>query len=161
MTEFVKAASEDAGTIAALRQRIWDSTYRGIYPGAMIDSFDFSWHRERDLRRIQSDACLVYLIQRAGEAVGYLTLKKGEPPQLMSLYLLPSAQGQGIGTQAFEIIRDLCRQWGSPHFTCQCQPENIGARAFYRKMGGTITGEDLENQEKWQNSVTFTFETER
>ena len=46
---FIEAAEADALTIIALRRRIWDTTYRGIYPDSMIDDFDWDWHKEREL----------------------------------------------------------------------------------------------------------------
>ena len=49
---FVEAAKEDAAAIIALRYRIWGTTYRGIYPDDMIDNFDWAWHREKELLRI-------------------------------------------------------------------------------------------------------------
>ena len=33
---FVEATAADALTIIGLRRRIWDTTYRGIYPDSMI-----------------------------------------------------------------------------------------------------------------------------
>ncbi len=54
-TEFVPAKASDAATISALRQRIWDTTYRGIYRDDVIDDFDYDRHQQRDLKKI-SDA---------------------------------------------------------------------------------------------------------
>ena len=42
---FVEATAADALTIIGLRCRIWDTTYRGIYPDSMIDDFDWAWHK--------------------------------------------------------------------------------------------------------------------
>ena len=43
---FVEATEEDVPSIIGLRQRIWSTTYRGIYPDSMIDEFDWDRHRE-------------------------------------------------------------------------------------------------------------------
>ena len=50
---FVEATAADALTIIGLRRRIWDTTYRGIYPDSMIDDFDWAWHKEKELSRIR------------------------------------------------------------------------------------------------------------
>ena len=42
---FVEATEEDVPSIIGLRQRIWSTTYRGIYPDSMIDEFDWDRHR--------------------------------------------------------------------------------------------------------------------
>lgn len=38
--EFRRASPEDARLLAETRRRAWDTTYRGIYPDAMIDEYD-------------------------------------------------------------------------------------------------------------------------
>ena len=65
--EFVLAKETDASTIAELRQNIWSTTYRGIYPDEMIDSFDYKWHTQNDLKKIKSSEYLVWLIMHEKE----------------------------------------------------------------------------------------------
>lgn len=61
---FVEAAKEDVPEIIALRHQIWGTTYRGIYPDDMIDNFDWAWHQEKELLRINDPAYSVYLLQK-------------------------------------------------------------------------------------------------
>ena len=61
---FIEASEEDVPSIIALRQRIWDTTYRGIYPDSMIDNFDWDWHREMELLRVHHPAYSVYLVRK-------------------------------------------------------------------------------------------------
>ena len=107
---FVEAGKDDALSIIGLRHKIWSTTYRGIYPDHMIDDFDWAWHEEKELSRINDPAYSVYLIQKDAAS-----------------------------------------------FICYCVPENVNARAFYERMGGTLIGADLTNDEKWQNSVAYQF----
>lgn len=123
----------------------------------MIDEFDFAWHRERDLARIRSERYLVFLIVSRGQDIGYLILKKGEPFLLMSLYLLPEFQRQGIGQRAFSMVRDYCRANGISEFICHCHPDNENALAFYHRMDGKIIDRDEGNKEREQDSVIFGF----
>lgn len=160
MIGFVLAKEADAEAIARLRQRIWATTYRGIYPDEMIDRFDYAWHTARDLSRIRSEAYLVFLIMEDTNPVGYLTLKKGGPLQLLSLYVCKEQQHRGIGRAAFAQIRQYCAENGLNGFACQCLPQNASAMAFYHAMGGVITARDEGNAEPWQDSVTFSFSVE-
>ena len=73
---FVEATVADALTIIGLRRRIWDTTYRGIYPDSMIDDFDWVWHKEKELSRIHLPAYSVYLIQKDGRDIGYLPMQR-------------------------------------------------------------------------------------
>ena len=64
---------------------------------------------------------------------------------------------QGIGRQAFDFMSAYCREHHATAFICHCVPENFNARSFYERMGGEVIGEDLTNEERWQNSVTYQF----
>lgn len=155
---FRPARENDARIISGLRQRIWNTTYRGIYPDDLIDEFDYVWHIERDINRIQSDKYIVFLIVDGDIPIGYLILRKADPFILQSLYVLPEYQKKGIGRQAFSIIRTYCLDHGIHSFTCHCHPDNTAALGFYHAMGGTVTGSDEGNEERWQDSVILSFE---
>lgn len=45
---FRKAAPEDAAVLTATRRKVWDATYRGIYPDGMIDDYAYETHLARD-----------------------------------------------------------------------------------------------------------------
>ena len=158
---FRRAQEEDAAVIAKLRQEIWATTYRGIYPDDMIDQFDYAWHTQKDAQRIKSPAYAVYLITLEDHPIGYITLHISEPAYLLSLYLRQEYQRQGIGHRAFSFIREVFQTLGVSTFTCECQPDNEQAMTFYRRCGGRVVGEDLSNEESWQNSVTFQFDVKR
>lgn len=157
MTRFIPALPGDASTIARLRQQCWAATYRGIYPDEMIDQFDFAWHERQDLARINSDQYEVFLIQSDEIPVGYLTIQDSQPPHLLSLYLLPEYQRQGIGRMAFAHMAEFCKVRNQPIFLCQCQPENNAALSFYQRMGGTVIARDEGNKEAYMNSITLEF----
>lgn len=92
---FVEAAKEDAAAIIALRHQIWGTTYRGIYPDDMIDNFDWAWHREKELLRINDPEYSVYLLQKDDQSIGYLTISRTDGIVLQSLYILSEYQRQG------------------------------------------------------------------
>lgn len=154
---FVEAGKDDALSIIGLRHKIWSTTYRGIYPDHMIDDFDWAWHEEKELSRINDPAYSVYLIQKDGQNIGYLTIHQANVITLQSLYIVSEYQRQGVGRAAFEHVKAFCRECDAASFICYCVPENVNARAFYERMGGTLIGADLTNDEKWQNSVTYQF----
>ena len=154
---FVEAAKEDVPEIIALRHQIWGTTYRGIYPDDMIDNFDWAWHQEKELLRINDPAYSVYLLQKDDQNIGYLTMSRTDGVILQSLYILSEHQRQGIGRIAFDFIKEYCKEQCAESFICQCVPDNLDARAFYERMGGKVIGEDLANEERWQNSITYRF----
>ena len=156
--EFVPAKAGDAESIGRLRQRIWDTTYRGIYPDAAIDGFDYEWHRERDLRRISDPSFMVYLIRCGGVDIGYLIFRETDTGVwLHSLYVVREHQHRGIGRQAFGILKDYCAERGTDRFACNCNPHNENAIRFYRRMGGAVTGTDTGHENRQEDSVIFEF----
>jgi len=164
---FRKALPGDGTLIAKLRQTIWQSTYRGIYPDAMMDCFDFDWHIQRDEARIADPHTEVFLIEVENLPVGYLVYGVQTPCvykdfalYLHSLYLLPAYQRRGIGRLAVEKVRAYGRQLGLKKFYNQCQPQNAGAMAFYRQMGGRIGYESLGNENIAEDTVCFEYEIE-
>lgn len=151
---FIIPAQEcQAETIAALRWRVWQETYGNIYPREVLDHFDLAEHTRKDAARIRNPQYEVFLLIESEIPVGYLILGPG--PRLGSLYLVRSAQGRGYGRRVFAFLRNHWK--GEKFFTCTCHPDNSHALGFYRKMGGRIVDQDLENKETWQNSVTLSF----
>lgn len=157
MIEFVAATQSDAQTISKLRQKVWSTTYRGIFPDEMIDQFDYSWHEERDLARIRSGDYMVCCITASGESIGYVIVGTKEPLVLQSLYILPEYQRHGIGRMVFAWIRNYCKNNGIAAFICHCHPENKNALAFYQKMGGRIIARDENGDAHWQDTVVLEF----
>ena len=151
------AEEKDGRTITQLRQRIWQTTYRGIYPDDLIDDFDYVWHLEKDIKRIRSNKYLVFLILTDDIPIGYMILRKDNNLLLQSLYVLPRYQRCGIGAKAFALIRRLCKEENIQSFTCHCHPDNLSAITFYQAMGGQIVAYDTDNDEHWQDSIILSF----
>ena len=157
LVRFELATDDDAKIIIELRKQIWGTTYRGFYPDSMIDDFDYTWHLEKELQRIRHPEYCVYRIVKKDRNIGYLTIRKTDVVMLQSLYILEEYQHQGIGKLAFDFVKQHCRENEADSFVCHCLPENWNARKFYEKMGGTIIGEDMDNEDSWMNSVIFRF----
>jgi len=168
MITFHTAKEDDATKIAHLRQKIWSSTYRGIYSDEMIDHFNYEWHETKDRNRIQNENYHVYVIEdgekHEEKQIGYFTFSERPKPlykdyhiRLDSLYVLPEYQRQGIGTMAFTIIHDYCSMKGIHKFYLECHPENERGMAFYKRMGGIIGKQDCSRQNNEENSVWFEY----
>ncbi len=156
--DFVPAKANDAAAISTLRQRIWDTTYRGIYPDAVIDDFDHDWHQQRDLRKITDSSFTVYLIRDGEENIGYFMFQDtGAGVWLRSLYVLREYQHRGIGKLAFSIITDYCRKKRISRFACDCNPHNENAMRFYQRMGGVVIKTDTGHENRQEDGVTFEF----
>ena len=156
--DFVPAKTSDAAAISALRQRIWDTTYRGIYPDAVIDDFNYDWHQQRDLKKISDPSFTVYLIKYDDEAIGYFIFQHADTRVwLYSLYVLQEYQHRGIGKQAFSILKNYCKEKGIGRFSCDCNPHNENAMRFYQRMGGVVIKTDTGHRNKQEDGIIFEF----
>ena len=155
---FVPAKASDAAAISALRHRIWDTTYRGIYPDAAIDDFNYDWHQLRDLKTLSDPSFTTYLIKYGDEDIGYFIFQHaGSGVWLRSLYVVREHQHRGIGKQAFSILNDYCKEKGIDRFSCNCNPHNENAMRFYRRMGGVVIKTDTGHENKQEDGVVFEF----
>lgn len=164
--EFRRASPEDARLLAETRRRAWDTTYRGIYPDAMIDEYDLEAHTARDAARIADPANAVFLAMDGAECVGYFTYGpytygryKDFALCLNSLYFLPGYRRMGLGRRAFAQLTEFCRERGIQKFFCGCNCHNLPAQAFYRAMGGVVGAVHGGHADRTEDQMYFEFQT--
>lgn len=58
-------------------------------------------------------------------------------PAHLHIDLLPRLQGQGVGRQLIETLKDALRARGVPGLHLSMDAANLGARAFYDRLGFT------------------------
>jgi GNAT superfamily N-acetyltransferase len=166
MIEFKKAGFHDLETLARTRRKVWDTTYRGIYPDEKIDHYKSHWYMIRDRKRMMDPNQDYYLVMDGEECVGYFYY--GTPHVkfkdysfcLNALYLLPAYQGQGIGRRIFDHIRQVCRERGISKFFNGCNVHNLPAQGFYYKMGGVVEVIDDGHENKAEDQMYFEYQLE-
>jgi GNAT superfamily N-acetyltransferase len=96
-----RARVEDAGGIARVSVRGWQSAYRGLVPDAYLDALDVEERRERWRERLEGGVC-AFVVEQHGIA-GYCRI---DPPgDVASLYVLPERRRGGVGAALLEEIR--------------------------------------------------------
>ena len=165
MIEFRRAALSDAATIASVRQKAWDATYRGIYPDEMIDDYDLSRHTHREEERLRNGNYRCYLVMDNGDCVGYFAygiiregVWKDFTFRLHSLYILPEYQGSGLGRIIFTQVRADCLKLGMGRMYLDCHPANDNALHFYRHMGGIVTYINTGHQNPCEDECHIEFD---
>jgi GNAT superfamily N-acetyltransferase len=152
----------DAKMLAIIKQKSWETTYRGIYSDDKIDNFDYDLHEQKFIAQIRSQENNVYVIEIDDEVVGYFSF--GSPQHgsykdfelcLNSLYILKDYQGRGIGSRVFAFVKDYCRNKGINKFFNACNSYNTKAKAFYKEMGGILTFEDSGHTDKAEDQCYF------
>ena len=164
MIEFREAGLVDARIIIHTRQKVWDATYRGIYPDEEIDNFDYERHLKAEQRRLSNPDFHCFLVMDGDKCVGYFSygiVRSGTwrdfSFRLHSLYLLPVYQGRGMGRRIFEQVKRACQDFGYEKMFLDCHPANKNALAFYRHMGGVITRLDAGHENPMEDSCTIEY----
>lgn len=154
---FRKADESDAPLTARLKREAWLTTYRGIYPDELLDSFDIPAREERDRVMLSSPNVTGFIIEADGTPCGYMILDAENGIYIRALYLLKEYRGFGIGARAFRLIRGICREKGLDRFTCSCNSHNAPALDFYERMGGTEISRSEGHENKREDQVMLAF----
>lgn len=125
----------------------WQETYRGLMPDAYLSAQS----PEENIRRaaLLPDTTLVAL--DGGRVVGFVCYAPqarefvGRPgaSEIMALYLLREAQGQGRGRALMEAVLPLLPHREVALFVLKGNEQAIG---FYRHMGFAFTGRELRQE---------------
>lgn len=110
-----------------------------------FDHIAFDEHIARNaLRLILNDHSLgrVWLIQHAGETIGYVVLTlgfsleyRGRDAFVDELYIREGHRGHGVGKKVLKYVEGACRSLGVQALHLEVERANTNARAFYHKAG--------------------------
>jgi len=136
----------EVGLVRAMANRIWPLAYDGIIPASQIDyMLDRMYSEETLSDEIGVKNVSYHWIVVAGEKVGFLAagpVVNGGVCPLHKFYLLPEAQGRGIGSAALAAYILLATSAGAGALGLRVNRHNARAIALYRKAGFAIFQED-------------------
>ena len=164
MVEFRRAQLGDAQQIVETRQKVWECTYRGIYPDNEIDCFDYTRHLNAEQRRLANPEFHCYLVLDDNFCVGYYSYGKVKAGmwkdfdfRLHSFYLLTAYQGVGLGRIIFERVKAARTKEGYSKMFLDCHPCNTKALGFYRHLGGFVSNVDSGHENPMEDSCTIEY----
>jgi diamine N-acetyltransferase len=136
----------EVGLVRAMAGRIWPLAYDGIIPASQIDyMLDLMYSEEALNEEIGVKNVGYRWIVVAGEKVGFLAagpLTDDKVCPLHKFYLLPEAQGRGIGSAALAAFLLLAASAAVAALELRVNRQNTRAIALYRKAGFVISRED-------------------
>lgn len=159
-----KAIETDAASIAKVHVDGWRTTYKGIVPNTYLNRLSYEEHEKNWLKGIQTNGIYVAENER-GEVVGFATggkertgKYKAYDGELYAIYLLETAQGEGLGRKLFEaIVKDLQEK----KFTSMliwALADNPACH-FYERLGGKkVDTAEIEIDGKQLQEVAFGWE---
>lgn len=157
------ATDEDCRSLATLKRRVWETTYRGIYPDEKLDKYDIDLNENKFKDMIKQKSQKLFVVLNGPEIIGYMSCGKimrafGEHTHDIGLlYLAKEYQGKGIGLDLFQFAKKELKNQGVTEFIVSCNKYNLSAQQFYKKMGGKIIKIDEDNEDKSIPQVKFQF----
>src|SRR5579864_125371 len=137
-----RADIDDAPAIAQVHVSTWRSTYRGMLPDDFLDSLSEANYAARWRRGIGDGRSRVYVAEDADGTVGFASGgpehagKDGFVGELYALYVDDRAQRRGHGRELVHAVADGFRGMGLHDMIIWVLRDNLGARAFYERLGG-------------------------
>lgn len=135
-----KADFSDISTLRTLAERTWFKTYGSLLSKEQMD-YMFEWmYSENSINdQMATQGHVFYIAYEGSKPIGYVSIEKQSEElfHLHKIYILPTAQGKGIG----KMLLEQCYAHAQGHTSLsEFQVElnvNRGnkALAFYHKMG--------------------------
>ncbi len=157
------ATEEMCIDLAKIKHRVWQSTYKNIYPKQTLDNFNIEHHANKFKNMILSKNLELFVAIVDDKIVGYTAIGKSPRRQnldffeLVLLYVLQEFQGQGIGKKLFDFAKEKLYKLNQKHFMIYCNKYNTKAHNFYKKMGCKIIEIEPDNPDKSLPQIKFIY----
>ena len=141
-----RATVDDAPRLSDVAERAFVQAFGHLYPPADLARFlADSYSVEQHTKYLADPNCAMWLVERDGQALGYALAGRPctlphdevqpEDGELKRIYLLPAAQGSGIGGQLIQQAFDWLEQDGPRTLWIGVWSQNFGAQRFYKRLG--------------------------
>jgi diamine N-acetyltransferase len=132
--------AEQISTLAALAREIWYEYYVPLIGQAQVDYMVSKFQNAPAIREQIQEGYEYFLVQRAGEIMGYCGVQ-AQPEQgqllLSKLYVHRDARGSGTGRRCMEFIEHFARRRGLGLLWLTVYKRNPAVKA-YQRMGFRI-----------------------
>ena len=135
-------SQHDIAATARLAHEIWNDHYVSIIGQAQVDYMLDKFQSEKAITEQSAGDYEYYLIEDAGQAVGYLALVP-QPDRTMLLskiYVQNQTRGRGLGRAALEFAEHLCRNSNITTLWLTVNKHNSRSIEWYQRMGFTNVG---------------------
>jgi GNAT superfamily N-acetyltransferase len=134
------ALPPDAEEISRVIVRALRETNGRDYPAHVITAIAENFSPQRVREKLASRRAYVAVVD--GTVVGTGSL---DGRVIRSVYVEPTYQGKGIGTQLMYVLEGLAREQGESNLSV---PSSITAEGFYRKLGFVFVRDEFHGDER-------------
>jgi ribosomal protein S18 acetylase RimI-like enzyme len=149
MLRIRQAGREDADLIARMHAASWKDAYRNILPREYLDD-DLEGERRRHWHKKMNelnDSDFVLIAEENDLPVGFISVWNEDSREydafIDNLHVLPGEKGNGKGSALMMQAAEMLVRSGKKSFYLWVLDQNVPARVFYERMGGTATDKSL------------------
>lgn len=122
--------------IARLAEIIWHEHFTPIIGEGQVNYMVDKFQSYSALTEQLKNGYEYYQIYFTGEFCGYCVIHPEENRLFLSkLYLKKEVRGKHLATQAFQFLKNICRERGLCAIWLTCNKHNDGSLAVYRHLG--------------------------
>ncbi len=140
MIQIRKALPEELSIVSDIAHKTWPDTFAGILSPSQIDYMLNKMYNLKTLESQLSEKGQVFLLaEEEGVFLGFaayeLNYSEGEKTKLHKIYVLPSAQGKGLGKKLINEIADQAKSTSQKSLLLNVNKFNQPAIDFYGYLG--------------------------
>lgn len=133
-----KATTEDIQMIQGIAKISWNDTYRGLIPEPIQAKFlEKAYSDDFMVKRLQQTLLMVAEVN--SDMVGFANaFIDDNAAELSAIYLLPEAQGKGVGTK---LLTAIINQLNVNEISVEVEKGNLVGEKFYEAKGFHVVKE--------------------
>ncbi|MFV8335576.1 GNAT family N-acetyltransferase [Flavobacterium sp. RSP29] len=146
MISLKQASIADLNTIQEIANITWPITYGEILSKEQLNyMMDLIYSDESLIKQIQNQEQLFYFVNEETSVIAFIAIehnyKEEAVTRIHKIYILPGAQGKGIGKLLIDAVQKLATENNSTLLSLNVNRFNK-ALAFYQKLGFEIIAEE-------------------
>jgi ribosomal protein S18 acetylase RimI-like enzyme len=152
-----RASAADATPIARLHVKTWRETYRDLAPEAALRALDLPYRHAVWVKMLDAGTRTILVGAQEGAIIaigsgGPATSPELEPHgEINYLYVDAAMAGRGIGRRMMAALAADLRDRGFASAALGVVAANVGAIAFYERLGGVRTGRYTDPGPHWRS----------
>lgn len=138
MVEIIPAQSQDLKQIQSIASRTWPDTFGKILSSDQIDYMLDRFYNLPQLEEQVEQGHIFFFAEENGEKLGFTGIQLNQKPgqtKIHKIYILPTAQGKGIGKKLINAIKEIASQNNQTSLLLNVNKYNEGAIKFYEYLG--------------------------
>ena len=137
MTKFIKVKKEDIKELASLASAIWHEYWPVLLTPEQIDYMVENFQSENAINnQYDNENYTYYFIRENDKNIGYFGVSAKQDYLFLSkLYISKDYRAKGLGTMAFEKIKEIAQNQNYKKIQLTVNKHNESSVAIYKKWG--------------------------